>query len=147
MTRAGCARIDRVAPSNDPVGIARDLLTRLDDAISSRDLVATLSLFDDDPSVILVGSEAGEIAVGSEELDEFFQRLYSRPITFRWEWPNPISGRAYGEVIWFLADGEVVETTHDSEHRAPYRFTGVALPVDGTWRLALIHGAEPTSPK
>ncbi len=140
-------RIDGVPPAHDPVEVARELLVRLDAAVSSRDLDATSVLFVDDPSVTLIGSEAGETAVGSDALVQFFRRLYTRPITFRWEWPNPIEGRSHGEVVWFFADGEVVERTAGREHRTPYRFTGVAVPVDGSWRLALIHGAEPVPPK
>jgi hypothetical protein len=136
-----------VTPPDDPVEVARDLLTRLGAAVSSRDLDATLVLFVDDPSVILIGSEANETAVGSDALVQFFRHLYTRPITFRWEWPNPIEGRSHGDVVWFFAHGEVVERTTHHNHRTPYRFTGVARLVDGTWRLALIHGAEPVPPK
>lgn len=136
-----------MTPTNDPAEVARELLTRLDVAVSSRDLDATLSLFVDNPSVTLIGSEAGETAVGSDALAQFFRHLYTRPITFGWEWPNPIEGASYGDVIWFFADGEVVEHTAHHDNRTPYRFTGVALQVDGTWRLALIHGAEPVPPK
>lgn len=140
-------RMGNVATPHEPIGVARELLTLLDVAVSNRDLDATLALFVDDPSVILIGSEAEESAVGSEALVRFFRHLYTRPITFRWEWPNPIACGSHGNVVWFFADGEVVERTAHNEHRTPYRFTGVALEVDGTWRLALIHGAEPVPPK
>ena len=133
--------------SNDPGAIARELLIRLDAAVSRRDLAATLSLFVEDSSVILIGSEAGETAVGPDALAEFFRHLFTRPITFRWEWPNPIEGRSHGDVVWFYADGEVVERTATHAHRTPYRFTGIAQPIDGSWRLAMIHGAEPVPPK
>lgn len=136
-----------VTPPDDPVEIARELLNRLNVAVSNRDVEATMTLFVDEPSVILIGSESGETAIGSDALVQFFRHLYTRPITFQWEWPNPIKAGSHGAVVWFFADGEVVEhTTHDV-NRTSYRFTGVALQVDGTWRLALIHGAEPVPPK
>jgi hypothetical protein len=105
-----------------------------------------LSLFVEDGSVILIGSEADESAVGSDGLAEFFRHLYTRPITFRWEW-RAVEGRSHGDVVWFYADGNVVERTAEHEHRTPYRFTGVARLIDGAWQLALLHGAEPAAPK
>jgi hypothetical protein len=136
-----------VSARDDPVAVARDLLDRLQSAVSTADLEASVALFVSNPSLILVGSEAGEGAIGARELDAFFRHLYARPISFGWEWPKPIEARAHSGVVWFLADGEVVERTDGGEHRTPYRFTGVAVKAESTWCLAMLHGSEPATPK
>ena len=124
----------------------RGLLTELGKAVTSRDVDASLALFDKDTDVRLLGSEAGESATGWDELGDFFRHLYARPIGFRWEWDR-VDTRQRDSVVWFLADGAVVETVGTEEHRSPYRFTGVAFEDCGALRLAMLHGAEPVPPK
>lgn len=120
------------------------LLSRLGAAVGSRDREATLALFARDASVVFVGSEAGEQAFGWAELSAWLDRLYARPIAFRWEWSR-IEESARGDVVWFLADGDVVETVGSAESRTPYRMSGVAYGSPPL--LALVHGSEPVAPK
>ncbi|HEV2891738.1 MAG TPA: nuclear transport factor 2 family protein [Frankiaceae bacterium] len=120
------------------------LLRRLGEAVGSRDHEATLALFAPDASVVFVGSEAGEQAFGWAELRAWLDHVYARPIAFRWEWSR-IETSSRGDVVWFLADGDVVETVGASESRTAYRMSGVAYGSPPL--LALVHGSEPVAPK
>ncbi len=122
------------------------LLIELGKAVSGRDLDASLALFDRAADVLLLGSEAGESATGWDELEAFFRHLYARPIGFRWDWDH-VATRQRDSVVWFLADGSVVETKGTDDHRTPYRFTGVAFEDCGALRIAMLHGAEPAAAK
>ncbi|HEU0132202.1 MAG TPA: nuclear transport factor 2 family protein [Mycobacteriales bacterium] len=128
----------------DAVAVARDLLDRLGTAVSGRDAEATLALFAPSCDVVLLGSEAGEQAYGWDELRAFLAHLYARPIGFGWEWSRVVADRR-GDVLWFVASGNVVETVGDARSRTPYRFSGVA--VGEPPRLAVLHGSEPVPPK
>ena len=48
-----------------------------------------------------------------------------------------------GDVAWLYAEGHVVISRDASEHRSPYRLTGVLERRAGTWRWRLFHGSEP----
>ena len=132
-----------MTPLDDAVN---GLLIELGKAVSGRDLDATLELFDRSADVLLIGSEAGESAAGWTGLQAFFRHLYQRPIGFHWEWDH-LATRRRDSVVWFQADGSVVETTDSDVHRTPYRFTGVAFEDCGRLRLTMLHGSEPVTPK
>jgi hypothetical protein len=59
------------------------VLGAFNNQLAARDLDGVLGLFVSDPDVTLVGSEAGEIAVGPGELRAFFLRIFARAGTFR----------------------------------------------------------------
>ena len=118
------------------------VLRAFNDHLAARDLVGVLSLFVSDPDVILVGSEAGEFAVGLSELRAFFQRIFARQGTFRFEWRTSRVS-VEGDVAWFFA----VTLAHYDEPgnpaTVPYRTTGVLARRGDRWRLAHYHGSEP----
>lgn len=144
--RSNC-RPGRMMRGMTPLDVAvRGLLIELGKAVSGRDREASLALFANDADVLLLGSEAGESATGRDELDAFFRHLYERPIGFCWEWDRVVTRRR-DSVVWFLAEGSVVETVGAADHRTPYRFTSVALEDCGALRFAMLHGAEPVAAK
>ncbi len=92
--------------------------------------------------MLLVGSEAGEVAAGRVALAAFFQRVYARPETFSWEWDR-IEAAHSGGLAWFFAEGRVILTTGDRRRVGPYRISGVLEQVDGRWLWRQYHGSEP----
>jgi hypothetical protein len=117
---------------------ALDLLI---EAIAARDLTATLSAFSTEhDAASVVGSEAGETALGRGGIEGFFRRIYARPGSFHFKLPERTWARR-GDMAWVVAEGTVVEPT--APQAKPYRLTGVFVYEYGAWRLALWSGAEP----
>lgn len=92
--------------------------------------------------VILIGSEASEVAEGHEQLTAFFQRLLDQPVTILWEWRH-IKVSSEGTIAWIYAEGDVLVRSEDGEKRAPYRMTGVLERQNDKWLWRQFHGAEP----
>jgi len=121
-----------------------DVLQTLNGHLAGRDLEGVLGLFVSDPDVTVIGSEAGEIAVGPSELRAFFQRLFARPGTFRFEW-RTCRVSSEGDVAWFFADALAHYSEPGNAAAVPYRTTGVLARRDDRWRFAHYHGSEPVS--
>jgi len=115
------------------------VLSRMGTLVSRHDL-AVLGEFSDDG--LVVGSEHGEIAEGSENLKEFFKKIFARPMRISWEWTD-IRASSTEDLIWFFADGDIVVTKKDSEKRAPYRLAGVLQWRSNRWVWRQFIGSEP----
>jgi len=118
-----------------------DTLERFKRLVSARsmDVVAEFAA---DGKVLLIGSEANEIASGLPELQAFFARIFSRDDSFSWEWSRVDVAHA-GSVAWFFADGQVVVLSPHETKKAPYRLTGVLERAGSRWVWRQFHGAEP----
>jgi hypothetical protein len=53
-------------------------LDLLIEAIATRDLAASLSAFSTDAAPAIIGSESGEVAIGSEEVEAFLRPHFHR---------------------------------------------------------------------
>jgi hypothetical protein len=94
--------------------------------------------------VVLVGSEAGEPALGPAAVGKFFRQIFDRPVQYSWLWYK-VKVSAVDKVAWVLADGELVLHDDDQNSRQrPYRITGVLKCTGGVWRWQQFHGSEPT---
>jgi ketosteroid isomerase-like protein len=120
------------------------VLRAFNDHLEARNCEGMLGLFVSDPDVTLVGSEAAEIAVGPSELRAFFQRLFARPGTFRFEW-RTCHVSAGGDVAWVFADALAHYSEPGNTATVPYRTTGVLARHGDRWRIAHYHGSEPVS--
>jgi ketosteroid isomerase-like protein len=90
------------------------------------------------PDVVLMGSEAGELAKGLDEVRRLLEHLFSQPVSFRWTWKwREVS--AAGPVAWVIA-----EATFGGTH--PYRMTVVLEKRAGRWLWTQFHGSEPAPP-
>jgi hypothetical protein len=117
-------------------------LDSLGSAIAARDLEGTMRLFAPDEDVTLQASEAGTLAIGPQELQAFFARLYARPVGFSWEWTHRLVS-ASGGVAWLFADGVEIVSEGEHRHRVPYRLSGVLQRRSGRWVWLQVHGSEP----
>jgi hypothetical protein len=115
-------------------------LDLLIEAIATRDLAASLSAFSTDTDPAIIGSEAGEVALGREEVEAFLRRISTRPSSFRFDLPARTWAQR-DEVVWVIAEGTVVEPF--AVVAKPYRLTGVFIREHGVWKLALWCGAQP----
>ena len=120
-----------------------EVLERFNDLVSTQNL-QVLAEFAPGDEVLLVGSDAGEVATGRQELEAFFARIFARDTTFSWEWDR-ISVSHAGDLAWFFADGWVVLSTAKEQRRAPYRITGVLERHGERWLWRQYHGSEPVA--
>jgi len=121
--------------------IARVALERFFDLVAARDR-AVLQEFAAGDAVHLVGSDAGEIAAGRQELEAFFTRIFAKEARFSFA-ADRVDGWQAGDLVWFFAEGVMVVAQAGAEERRPYRITGVLEQEEGRWRWRHYHGAEP----
>jgi len=119
----------------------RDARERFDALVSRRDM-KVLDEFAPDDAVLLAGSEEGEVAVGRSELEAFFRRVFSRDVTFSWEWDR-VEVFGMEGIAWLFAEGRVIVSSVDGERIAPYRMSGVLELHGERWVWRQFHGSEP----
>lgn len=120
-----------------------DALERFNQLISTRK-PHVLEDFASGDNVLLVGSEAGEVANGKKEIKAFFTRIFARETTFSWEWDR-IEVAHTGDLAWFFADGRVVLSTPQGQRKTPYRISGVLERHGERWLWRQYHGSEPVT--
>ena len=121
----------------------REVLERFNELVSTRDL-DVLAEFAPGDEVVLVGSEAGEVASGRQELEAFFRRVFGRENTFSWEWDRlEVSQKGYA--AWFFAEGRVILSTPNQQRKSPYRISGVLERQGERWLWRQYHGSEPVT--
>ena len=121
----------------------REVLERFNTLVSEKN-PQVLGEFGSGDDVLLIGSEAGEIAKGRQELESFFTRIFARDTTFSWEWDR-IDVSCAGNLTWFFAEGHVVLSTATEQRKTPYRITGVLERQGERWLWRQYHGSEPVN--
>jgi ketosteroid isomerase-like protein len=121
----------------------RQVLERFNHFVSTKNM-QVLAEFAPGDAVLLIGSEAGEVASGRAELQAFFARIFAREATFSWEWDRIDASRA-GDVAWFFAEGWVILSTAEGQRKAPYRISGVLERHGERWLWRQYHGSEPVT--
>lgn len=120
------------------------VLDALIQGLVDSDLAGTLVCLSSEQEPAVIGSEAGEVALGRSGVEGFFRRIYARPQPFRFEFPKR-SWSVHGDVAWLTAHGSVVEPA--ATEGKPYRLTAVFVVEGGAWKLALWSGSEPADPR
>lgn len=120
-----------------------EVLKRFNDLVSARDF-QVLAEFAPRDQVLLIGSEAGEIASGRGEIESFFKRVFAKEQTYSWDWDRIDVSHA-DNLAWFFADGWVVCSTATEVRRMPYRVTGVLERYGDRWLWRQYHGSEPAA--
>lgn len=120
------------------------ILEDLSNSFASRHLQRSLDLCATDADVILLGSEAGEKAIGRNELKNFLKRLFSRPMSYSLEW-NWHSVSVESSVAWIVAEGLVHVRIANKHLSTPYHLTMVLVKRGGKWLIMHWHGSEPIS--
>ena len=94
--------------------------------------------------VRLIGSDAGEVAIGQQEISEFFTRLFASARNFLWEARSVEESRA-GDIAWFFADGQMTVESAAGVKKFPYRIGGVLERVGDRRLWRQYHGSEPVA--
>jgi uncharacterized protein (TIGR02246 family) len=120
------------------------VLQDINNSCASKNVQQVLDLFADDADVVLLGSEEGEKAIGRIELEGQFRRLFSRPMTYSFEWKwHSVS--VEDSVAWVVAEMLVHARTSDQHQSSPYRLTLVLVKRGDKWLIMHWHSSEPTS--
>lgn len=118
-----------------------EVLERFFQLVSTRDM-RVLAEFAPGDDVLLVGSDAGEIATGPREIEAFFTRIFARPSTFSWK-SRRIHVSQAGDIAWFFAEGQMTVESAKGQEKAPYRISGVLERVGDQWLWRQYHGSNP----
>jgi len=118
-----------------------EMLARFNDLVSTRDL-KVLAEFIPGEEALLIGSEAGEVARGRQELGRFFTRIFAREASYSWEWDR-IDVSRVDDLAWFFAEGRAILSTAREQRKTPYRVTGILQRQGERWLWRQFHGSEP----
>jgi ketosteroid isomerase-like protein len=119
----------------------REVLERFFRLVSTRDM-RVLAEFAPGNDVLLVGSDAGEIATGPQEIEAFFRRIFAATSTFSWK-ARRIHVSQAGDIAWFFADGQMTVESAEGQEERPYRIAGVLERIGDQWLWRQYHGSEP----
>ena len=118
------------------------ILQDVNDALASKQVEQVLGLFAPDADVFILGSEEGEKAIGHQELEDFFKRIFSRFTAFSFEWKWHFVS-IEGSVAWVVTEGLVHTKTLDQDISSPYRSTMVLVKRGDKWLIMHVHGSSP----
>jgi len=121
----------------------REVLDRFNVLVSTKN-PQVLAEFAPGDEILLIGSDAGEVARGRQEVQAFFDRIFTRELSFSWEWDR-LDVSQSGELAWFFAEGHVVLTTAQEQRKAPYRISGVLERHGERWLWRQYNGSEPVA--
>jgi len=126
---------------NDPAKVVDMMLHGYVEALRARDLDGAMALFA--PDATLIGSEPGGSAHSTDELHALHERIFTEPVTYGWQWRNPVATR-HGDVIWFAAKATwVIQGKGGAE--LPYQLSGVLYRTPAErWVFELFNGSRPT---
>jgi hypothetical protein len=125
----------------DVMDDALGLLDRMNTFMLARD-PSVVEEFAPGADILLLASEANELAIGRVEIEAFFERLMSHPVTYSWDWREK-KVSSVGDISWIFAQGDIVLRGTDGEMRMPYRMTAVLERQSGKWLIHQFHGSEP----
>jgi uncharacterized protein (TIGR02246 family) len=126
----------------DPEQEARELLSRLQDAVASKDLDLLTTLFAED--VVLFGTAAANL--GREQTERYLAAVVAQDGVIRWAWDTVLPLVHEPELLVFSVLGSVGLETADGRptgEREVFRLTCVAVQRDGRWLLQHFHGSVP----
>lgn len=93
-------------------------------------------------NALLLGSEAGEVARGRDEVRTHFAAVFAQPFVIDFAF-DAVEVNASGDIGWLYAEGAAHLLQAGGTRRLPYRLTGVLVRTDFGWRWTLFHGSEP----
>ncbi len=143
---AGCTT---VAPAPTPEEKAREeqairaTITRMNEALAKRDQPGFLGLFDDSDSIMVVGSDVGEVVKGRKGVQGFIKWIYSQKFTFAFDLKE-VTVHQEGDFAWVYVDGAMRHVRPDgTSSQVPYRFALTMVKRGEQWRWQLFHGSIP----
>ena len=121
---------------------SRAVLRSLQTAIDSRDPGELLSLFADEPAMLIGTSGDGRTPATRRD---YLTAVATQPERLFWDWREVVPFYETTDVIGFAGFGDVVVTSEEGEWRAPIRATLLAVETSNGWRIKQFHGSIPAN--
>jgi len=125
----------------------KNVLKLWNDAAKKSNLEEFMSLYDNSASIILVGSDSGEVFNGSDQIRSWLGKLFMNN-SFEWELSKVYIDH-HENTAWVFVDGAMIVTNKEGKKfQTPYRFTGVMVrknkdPNTIGWKWRLFNGSIP----
>lgn len=111
-------------------------------ACKNADVDQVMSMFDNTATIMVVGSDKGEINKGKDEIKKWLDQLFG-VAGFSWEMKR-IDIDDNGKTAWVFMDGNMVVNFHKGGTKiTPYRFTGILVKKKGEWKWRVFNGSIP----
>ena len=111
-------------------------------AAKTANLELALTLFDDSPDIMLVGSANGEVSKGKDQAKVWLSQIFGFA-GFSWEM-NRVDIDSNGKTAWIFMEGKMIVKFHAGGTKiTPYRFTGIMVKKKGVWKWRLFDGSVP----
>ena len=118
------------------------MLRSLQAAIDSRDPDTLLSLFADEPAMLIGTSGDGRTPATRRD---YLTAVATQPDRLYWDWQEVIPFYETEDAIGFAGFGDVVVISEEGEWRAPIRATLLAVERRDGWRIKQFHGSIPAN--
>jgi SnoaL-like protein len=128
--------------TSDGESRARAVLCLLQAAVDSRDPHELLTLFEDEPAMLIGASGDGRTPALRKD---YLTAVASQPERLFWDWHEVVGFYETEDVIGFAAFGDIVMVSEEGESRAPIRATLLAIETSGGWRIKQFHGSIPAN--
>lgn len=117
-------------------------LKEWNDTAKKADLEKFMSLYDNSSTIILVGSDKGEVFEGKQQINDWLTGLFKNN-SFEWEM-NTVSIDHFENTAWVFVDGAMIVTNSKGiKNQTPYRFTGILIKKNHQWKWRLFNGSIP----
>ena len=126
-------------------GIKKEITAALElwnSSAKDRDVSHFMDLFDNNEAIMAVGSDSGEVFKGREQIETWMKMLFAHR-SFSWEMKR-VDIDHNGNTAWVFMDGYMIVTNDKGKTaKFPYRFTGILVKVNNTWKWRLFDGSAP----
>ena len=137
----------RTVPSPSSAVVQAEVRKAIDsfsEASNRGDLAGVLAKFDDQPDILLVGSDKGEVYKGRAAMEVWLGSLYTSN-GFGWQMDR-VEISHHGETAWAFVEGKMnvySKATGKLRFSTPYRFSAVLVKRGDRWVWRLFHGSAP----
>lgn len=128
--------------TSDGESRSRAVLAALQAAVDSRDPDSLLSLFADEPAMLIGTSGDGRTPAARRD---YLTAVATQPERLRWDWHEVIPFYETPGAIGFAGFGDIVVVDDEGERRAPIRATLLAVETSDGWRIKQFHGSIPSN--
>ena len=145
LAAAAAFRPDPVEAQQSPaadksVAELRALLQQHDKTFTSHDLDGVLKLYADGPKTVLIGTGAGELWVGKEEIktayQHFFQDFDPGKQDFEYGF---VTGSVAGDGAWLVATGKLKLTKGSDNREIGMNASVTFTKIKGAWYIGSFH--------
>jgi ketosteroid isomerase-like protein len=117
-------------------------LQRFNTAAQNSNTEQIMTLFDESANIMFIGGDSAEIWKGADQIRGHLNSIFPQESVSLQMDRIDID---YNEnTAWVFVDGYIgIETEKGEKFKAPYRFTGILVKKNNTWKFRLFNGSNP----